>query len=128
MDEDLEQLRQTLRNIGHTSLFRGEGDGSEVVIEEGLIVGAAAAADTLQDNNLQAPEDIMAEEDFDVENKEDGEKAQDLARSIKIDFELNDVIFWFSQLEGEMTMATVNSQWLKKTCYSAICPQNKRRT
>ena len=37
--------------------------------------------------------------DYDAENGADGDKAQDLARSIKIDFEPNDVVFWFSQLE-----------------------------
>ena len=40
--------------------------------------------------------------DFDVENGVDGDKAQDYARAIKVDFEPNDIRFWFSQLETEM--------------------------
>ena len=79
------------------------------------------------DNNEVAnmPDAVVV--DFDAENTDDGEKAQDLARSIKIEFEPNDVVFWFSQLEGEMTMATVNSQWLKKPSYSETYPLNKKK-
>ena len=57
----------------------------------------------------------MPEVEFDVENAADGEKAQDYARSIKVEYAPNDIKFWFSQLEGEMVMATVKSQWLKRT-------------
>ena len=65
--------------------------------------------------------------DYDAENKDDGDKAQELARSIKLEFEPNDIVFWFSQLEGEMLMASVNSQWLKKQYYSAIYQINRKK-
>ena len=35
---------------------------------------------------------------FDAEDKDDGDKAQDQARHIKIEFTPNDIKFWFSQL------------------------------
>ena len=53
--------------------------------------------------------------EYDTANTRDGDKAQELARSIKVEFEPNDVKFWFAQLEGELLMASVGSQWLKKT-------------
>ena len=68
--------------------------------------------------------EIMA--DYDQENKDDGDKAQDLARSIKVEFEPNDIVFWFSQLEGEMLLASVNSQWLKKTILQRNLPNKQK--
>ena len=64
--------------------------------------------------------------DYDQENTADGEKAQELARSIKVEFEPNDIIFWFSQLEGEMLLASVNSQWLKKTILQRNLPNKQK--
>ena len=64
--------------------------------------------------------------EFDVEDAADGEKAQDYARSIKIDFEPNDIKFWFSQLEGEMVMATIRSAWLKRTVLQRNLPIKQR--
>ena len=37
-----------------------------------------------------------------------------------MEFEPADVIFWFSQLEAEMLMASVGSQWLKKTILQRV--------
>ena len=65
--------------------------------------------------------------DFDAENGQDGDKAQDQARSIKVDFEPNDVKCLFSELEGEMTMATVKSQWLKRTVLQRNLPKKTKR-
>ena len=60
--------------------------------------------------------------DFDAENGLDGERAQELARHIRVEFEPNDVNFWFSQLEGELIIASVNSQWMKKTVLQRNLP------
>ena len=57
----------------------------------------------------------IANLNFDEADGNDGDKAADIARSIKLEFEQNDIKFWFAQIEDEMTMASVNSQWLKKT-------------
>ena len=83
---------------------------------------------------LPPPEDIMpdppaAAVDYAAEAKEDGATSQSEARSIKIEWDPSDVKFWFSQLEGEMLMASMGSQWLKKTIYcSTIYHQNKKKT
>ena len=70
--------------------------------------------------------DNMPDVEFDVEDGQDGDKAQDYARSIKIDFEPNDIKFWFSQLEGEMVMATIKSAWLKRTVLQRNLPIKQR--
>ena len=77
-------------------------------------------------NEIEAGGNNMAEVDYDEENKEDGEKANDLARTIKIEFDPTDVVFWFSQLEGEMLMANVNTQWLKKTVLQRNLPTKQK--
>ena len=64
--------------------------------------------------------------DFDAENDTDGDKAQELARSIKVEFMSSDINFWFSQIEGEMLMATVKSQWLKKTILQRNLPNKQK--
>ena len=64
--------------------------------------------------------------DFDAENGVDGEKAQDHARHVKIEFDQNDVRFWFSQLEAEMEMGDIRSQWLKKTVLQRNLPTKQR--
>ena len=69
-----------------------------------------------------AIEENMPDIDIAVENGQDGEKAQDLARSIKVEFDPQDIKFWFSQLEAEFTMAAVKSQWLKKTVMQRNLP------
>ena len=60
--------------------------------------------------------------DFDVENGQEGDKAQEHARSIKVDFNPTNISFWFAELEGEMTMASVKSQWLKRTLLQRNLP------
>ena len=74
----------------------------------------AAAAAALQNRNNAV--------DFDAEDKNDGDKAQDQARQIKIEFSPNDVKFWFAQLEDEMLMASIGSQWLKKSVLQRNLP------
>ena len=72
------------------------------------------------------PNDPPAQIPYDAANTNDGEKAQDQARSIKIEFEPNDILFWFSQLEGEMLLASVGSQWLKKTILQRNLPNKQK--
>ena len=62
-----------------------------------------------------------------VENGVDGDKAQQDARQIKIEFEPHDIAFWFSQLEAELVMAEVRSQWLKKTVLQRNLPNKQKK-
>ena len=64
--------------------------------------------------------------DFDAENGTDGDKAQEHARSIKVEFSSTNIGFWFSELEGEMVMASVKSQWLKRTVLQRNLPTKQK--
>ena len=154
VDEELSLVRQQLQNVGHTHVFRGTrpepegepanlgeagaGDAAEEVVSaeevvEGLVVqgassiklGAGGGSDGGsgdEGDNMPDPDPV----DFDAENGDDGAKAQEHARSVKVEFEAADIRFWFSQLEAEMTMATVNSQWLKKTILQRNLPNKQK--
>ena len=104
--EVLEQVGRSLRNLPNNP-HRQELRARQAA--------AAAAAQQVPDNMP----DIV---DFDREDRVDGDKAPDQARQIKVEFSVNDVEFWFAQLEDEMTLASVNSQWLKKTVLQRNLP------
>ena len=159
VDEDLEQVSQTLRNVGHTHTFRGtrptgarpEPEGNEAGLQEeqpsstpapevglgeaevveGHVVGVGVNLKVDADNEdggggnniAAAMPDVV---DFDVENGDDGDKAQDYARAIKVEFEPNDIRFWFSQLETEMGMSSIKSQWLKKSVLQRNLPNRQK--
>ena len=53
-------------------------------------------------------------DDFETENGADGAKASELGRQIKVEFSVTDIRFWFAEIEAEMTMASIKSQWLKR--------------
>ena len=106
-DEVLNQVSEALRSLP-------EPDNGEV--------GEVGAVGAVRD---ELPE-VAAMVDFDAENKEDGEKSQDYARSIKVDFNKQDIVYWFSELEGEMEMASVGSQWLKRTILQRNLPQKQK--
>ena len=59
---------------------------------------------------------------FDVEDTADGDKASDNAHHIKVEFDANNIKFWFVQLEDEMLMAGINSQWLKRSVLQRNLP------
>ena len=119
-DAKLELVTKTLKdnfNLDGSALVY---EDSEEEVVSGQVTGGPAGNKVLADNPLA----IMP--DFDALNENDGDKAQELARSIKVDFDPNDVRYWFSELEGEMTMATVKSQWLKRTVLQRNLPKKQK--
>ena len=68
---------------------------------------------------LLAP-DIMT--DFDQENGTDDEKAMDNLRSVHCPFNKEDIPFWFSQLEDQLTLIGVKAQWTKKIALVRFLP------
>ena len=137
VEEDIEELTDLLEDtdtkVGDKKVDSKDESGESIdksetseIIHEGHIEG-----DPLKENNAENPASSSSSEDetevatmvnYDAENKEDGEKAQDSARHIKVEFDGNDIRFWFSELEGEMMMAGVNKQWLKKTVLQRNLP------
>ena len=164
VDEELEVVRQTLSNVGHTHTFRNtrpevpevrpdpEGTahpdqqtdepsavateeilGEEEVVEGHIVEVAdnlkveADNGETEDGNNLPVANAIMPDAvDFDQANTNDGEKAQDLARSVKVEFNAADIRFWFSELEAEMLTANIGKQWLKKTVLQRNLPTRQK--
>ena len=59
---------------------------------------------------------------FDQEDGTDGEKALDNLRTIHCPYNKEDVDFWFYQLEDQLTLIEVKSQWTKKVALSRFLP------
>ena len=111
-------------------------DLGEEVVEEGHVVGvgvnlkvgaeneepelAAAAAAVAAANMPDQPVD------YDRANTENGDRAQDHARSVKVEFNATDIRFWFSELEAEMLTANIGKQWLKKTVLQRNLPTRQK--
>ena len=110
---------------GSTIVYIDSHDEEEVVVEGHIQVASEqtlAMANDNQNNQPAAPAAV----DYDKANTADGDKAQDYARAIKIEYEPANIKFWFSQLEGEMLMASVGSQWLKKTILQRNLPNKQK--
>ena len=115
-----DNVDEVLYDVSERLVEQLENSSREEVIEVNLKVAS-------DDQELAAPNNMApAAVDFDLENENDGEKAQDLARSIKMEFEPNDIKFWFAQIEDEMTLASVKSQWLKKTVLQRNLPNKQK--
>ena len=63
---------------------------------------------------------------YDTLDTADGDKAADYARSVRVEFDPSDIKFWFAQLEDEMTVAAIGSQWLKKTVLQRNLPLKQK--
>ena len=61
------------------------------------------------------PEDDTVEMDFEDEDGTDGAKALEFSRSLKLEYNPDEVEFWFTQIENEMFTCEIKSQWLKRS-------------
>ena len=71
---------------------------------------------------LEESTDSNMAEAFDVENGTDGDKALDKLGTIKCPFDKNDVEFWFCELESQMEVIGVKSQWVKRIALQQFLP------
>ena len=94
----------------------------EEVVEGQVVGGAGNPKVGAGDNSVAAMPDPPAVVNFDVEDGADGATATTEARQIKLEFNIHDIRFWFAQLEDEMVMSSVKSQWLKKTVLQRNLP------
>ena len=129
--EEVEELTDLLEDI-NTKVEDPLGvESEEEVITFNFKVAAdkdlAAENNEVDDEgeqNIIMPDAVVV--NYDVENKNDGDKAADQARSVKVEFDASDIRFWFAQLEDEMVMASVGSQWLKKTILQRNLPVKQK--
>ena len=92
-------------------------DGSAIVfedldevVEEGLVV-EGPEAELKMPNDPPPPVQV----DFEDENSADGARALENSRTLKMEFNYEEVEFWFTQLENEMYACEVKSQWMKRS-------------
>ena len=86
--------------------------------DEGSEVSEADIAQILDDTDQNEVE--MTE--FDEENGTDGEKAMEKLGAIKCPFNKADVDFWFAELESQLEVINVKSQWTKKVALQMLLP------
>ena len=96
-------------------IFAGE-ESSEITDEEAALL--------LEDTVDSQPtlEEAGTMEDFETENGTDGEKALDKLGSVRCEFNKNNIEFWFSELEGQLEIIEVKSQWIKAKALQRFLP------
>ena len=107
VDRAIDQADELLKNckLDGSVLVYEDSDAEVVEVEEGHVQGepelglCSNNSRVIMVDNQQQPPAAPVVIDYDAENKEDGEKSQDQARQIKIEFSPNDIKFWFAQLE-----------------------------
>ena len=115
VEEVLAEVQQQLQALPN----RQQRVANRNAVRQAQEAAAAAAA-------AAVVEEPAAMVDIDQENAQDGDKAQEHARHIKVEFTPADVIFWFSQLEAEFLLAQIKSQWLKKTVLQRNLPNQQK--
>ena len=70
--------------------------------------------------------DVNAEIDFDLRDDNDSPRAVESSGRIQLAINLEDITFWFSELESEMLLAGVGSQWLKLSVLRKNLPIKQR--
>ena len=125
VDEELESVRQTLTNVGHTHTYRGtrprnrpepEGDDQplEEVVEEGLVTGPGSI-------EVSAPQAAIMV-NYDQQNENDDANAISNARDVRLPFNKEDVKLWFNLIESKMQFAGIKKQWSKRQVLIQLIP------
>ena len=84
------------------------------------ISGENPSQEIVTEDILNDSADTMA--DFDVENGEDGKSAMDKLGSVKCEFSKEDLDFWFTELETQLEVIEVKSQWTKRIALQRFLP------
>ena len=99
---EIEKVSEAFDKLKHS-----DSEGEEVI--EGLVLEQAG---NMPDN--QGPPDAPVVVDFEDENGQDGDKALEYSRTLVMEYNPDEVEFWFTQLENEMYTCTIKSQWMKR--------------
>ena len=98
------------------------GDTVEVSNNEADLLLAEDSLD--QEFPFPAAAGIM---DFDAENGTDGEKAMDKMASVKCEFTRDDIEFWFTELETQLEVIDIKSQWSKRIALQRFLPADVKQ-
>ena len=88
------------------------GSAEEVSVSEDILDEVSESDNASVQEEVDQPA-IMAEE-FDVQNDTDGDKALSQLQSAQCPFSKSDIDFWFCQLESQLELIEVKSQWMKR--------------
>ena len=124
--EEIEEVTDLLEDVDTRVGDKSETEQvGEELEESGLVAGENFEEDCeLPLGNM--PDDAAVVVEYDKANTEDGDKAQDLGRHVKVEFSATDIRFWFGELEGEMLLAGIGKQWLKKTVLQRNLPTKQK--
>ena len=92
-----------------TEAFKKLNNNEAEEVIEGFVQGNAQGEEV----NMPDPA-VPAVVDFEDENEQDGEKALEYSRTLSMEYNPDEVEFWFTQLENEMYTCTIKSQWMKR--------------
>ena len=122
--EDQEKADQAIQDI--LALEPEILSGDDTVVSESevenLLAPDVPSEETLNEAAAMAPDPPPPAVPFEAENGSDDEKAMDNLRSVQCPFNKEDVDFWFSQLEDQLTLIGVKAQWTKKIALVRFLP------
>ena len=119
-----QQREQTKKKLLAAQASRAEADKALQDLLD--IAPDILSGDT--DTEVEVSEDILNDNsvaemvDFDQENENDSATATDNLRSVQCPFNKEDIEFWFSQLEDQLTLIGVKKQWTKKIALVRFLP------
>ena len=119
-----QQREQTKKKLLAAQASRAEADKALQDLLD--IAPDILSGDT--DTEVEVSEDILNDNsvaemvDFDQENENDSATAMDNLRSVQCPFNKEDIEFWFSQLEDQLTLIGVKKQWTKKIALVRFLP------
>ena len=98
----------------------------DILSGESVNVSAEEAERLLSTLDQEAPEEASIM-DFDTENGADGANAMDKMSSVKCGFTREDIEFWFTELETQLEVIEVKSQWSKRIALQRFLPADVKQ-
>ena len=76
----------------------------------------------VRQSQREADQAVSMAVNFDIENGVDGDKAIDKLNTVVCPFDKDDIEYWFSELEMQLALIDVKSQWLKRLAVQRFLP------
>ena len=80
------------------------------------------AGQVVDENILNDDSEVSIVMDFDAENGTDGKSALGDLKGVQCPFIQEDIEFWFGQLEAQLEVIEVKSQWMKRIALQRFLP------